>query len=216
MNYCCEEFQSHLTSNDLCLSYDPSDRSVYICGKSEGCIYVIKHCPWCGKEFDSSLENQRIDLINELGYTSEQILANDLPSKYLSDEWWKEIQNDNPDRFMKLEREHENDFLPREKSTKHYFCCEQMYRIVVVDKDIMFDYLPYVREFGIAKRNSATGMYLIHFCPWCGSRLPRSLREEWYRYVWDPKSLDMQTKIPKLFRTDQWWIENREYYDGLE
>jgi hypothetical protein len=47
----------------------------------------------------------------------------------------------------------------------------------------------------------------IRYCPWCGTRLPPSRREEWYRAlrglgIDDPGEADA---VPPAFETDEWW-----------
>jgi hypothetical protein len=48
---------------------------------------------------------------------------------------------------------------------------------------------------------------IIRFCPWCGSRLPASRCEEWYRRLYsmgysDPGGED---DLPPEFESDEWW-----------
>lgn len=48
---------------------------------------------------------------------------------------------------------------------------------------------------------------IIRFCPWCGSRLPPSRHQEWYRVLkelgfGDPGGEDI---IPAEFESDKWW-----------
>ncbi|HEY1189121.1 MAG TPA: hypothetical protein VGE74_15815 [Gemmata sp.] len=45
----------------------------------------------------------------------------------------------------------------------------------------------------------------IRFCPWCGTRLPASLRDEWFaeleRHGIDPSA----GEVPAAFRSSAWW-----------
>jgi hypothetical protein len=46
----------------------------------------------------------------------------------------------------------------------------------------------------------------ISYCPWCGSRLSRSRKDEWYETLYslgyqDPGEQD----IPSRFQSDEWW-----------
>jgi hypothetical protein len=48
---------------------------------------------------------------------------------------------------------------------------------------------------------------VIRYCPWCGSQLPPSRREEWYRVLRsmgysDPGGDDV---IPPEYESDKWW-----------
>jgi hypothetical protein len=49
-------------------------------------IQVIEFCPWCGRKLLSSLRNQWLDEIEQLGLTLGDTR---IPAEYLSDEWWK-------------------------------------------------------------------------------------------------------------------------------
>ena len=55
----------------------------------------------------------------------------------------------------------------------------------------------------------------IYYCPYCGSRLPRSLWDEWYNALEDEYNLfyderteyhdDFLRRVPPEFRSDEWW-----------
>jgi uncharacterized protein DUF6980 len=49
----------------------------------------------------------------------------------------------------------------------------------------------------------------IYFCPWCGTKLPVSLADDWYdilekEYNIDDPVVDTH-KVPPEFQTDEWW-----------
>ncbi|MFI4983866.1 MAG: DUF6980 family protein [Rickettsiales bacterium] len=50
----------------------------------------------------------------------------------------------------------------------------------------------------------------IHYCPWCGSKLPSSLAKKWFEVlkeeygIEDPPDED-RDRVPLEFRTDEWW-----------
>lgn len=51
---------------------------------------------------------------------------------------------------------------------------------------------------------------LIAFCPWCGSKLPKSKRDLWFRKLEalgfsDPWS----RKVPKKFQSEAWFSEKK-------
>jgi len=51
--------------------------------------------------------------------------------------------------------------------------------------------------------NSST---LIRFCPWCGTKCPRSRREEWYQQLHRLGFSDPgEQEIPSEFDSDAWW-----------
>jgi hypothetical protein len=47
---------------------------------------------------------------------------------------------------------------------------------------------------------------IIRYCPWCGSALPKSRRDQWYEALYalgydDPG----EQEIPEEFKSDAWW-----------
>jgi hypothetical protein len=66
-------------------------------------------------------------------------------------------------------------------------------------------------EYRIEVSHQSNSATLIYFCPWCGRRLPASLREEWYQTLYgmgynDPGEQD----IPDEFESDTWWRKHNE------
>lgn len=101
------------------------------------------------------------------------------------------------------------------------FCCEEMKdRVFVIDytskadvetKTNIIRYFPHFREFGIPSTGDCS-YYLLNYCPWCGSKLPDSLREAWFetlekRGYEDPLSEDVMN-LPIEFLSDKWWNKN--------
>jgi hypothetical protein len=59
-------------------------------------------------------------------------------------------------------------------------------------------------------RSTCNSSLLIEFCPWCGERLPKSRRDEWFGKleklgIYDPWS----TEVPDKYQTDEWYKEER-------
>lgn len=71
--------------------------------------------------------------------------------------------------------------------------------------DVPLHYSPRFREYGIKILDGGSSNLRIHFCPWCGQKLPNSLRDEWYdeleRIGIDPGA----DEIPEEFSEDTWW-----------
>ncbi|WP_425615575.1 DUF6980 family protein [Anatilimnocola sp. NA78] len=44
--------------------------------------------------------------------------------------------------------------------------------------DCLIEYWPRFREYGIIIHDGGSSVMRIEFCPWCGSRLPESLRDK--------------------------------------
>ena len=50
------------------------------------------------------------------------------------------------------------------------------HEMVVTHRDFI-DYLPQLDEYGLIIHDGGTSHYVIHYCPWCGHRLPKSTRD---------------------------------------
>jgi hypothetical protein len=74
----------------------------------------------------------------------------------------------------------------------------------LADERVPFVYLPKVREWALAVSGSQALQAVSH-CPWCGTTLPESLRDEWFDRLdelgLEPASPDM----PLHLRGDAWW-----------
>lgn len=78
------------------------------------------------------------------------------------------------------------------------------------DFDQVIRYVPYFREFGIPINDGGSSYSRINHCPWCGQKLPDSLRDEWFDYIesqgFSTITDEEEDRIPKwLYRAD--WKE---------
>ncbi|WP_051940291.1 DUF6980 family protein [Stenoxybacter acetivorans] len=95
---------------------------------------------------------------------------------------------------------------------KKHFCCEEM-RFFVDQNEIGLIYLAKYREFGFEYRDGGNSLQLIRFCPWCGSNLPSSLRDEWFDRLNDLGIDDcVDSRIPELYQTSGWWENDPDLY----
>ena len=87
-------------------------------------------------------------------------------------------------------------------------CCEQM-RDRLADGETAIWYLPKYREYGIpALDGGGNSMIVIRFYPWCGVRLPKSLRRQWFDRL-DQLGLEPNDpNVPAAMLTDAWWKQN--------
>ncbi|MDI4635827.1 hypothetical protein J7U46_22365 [Pelomonas sp. V22] len=72
--------------------------------------------------------------------------------------------------------------------------------------DALVSYSDKFREYGLFVHDGGTSSKAIGFCPWCGTKLPESLREQWFAElaalgIEDPWSQE----IPVPFRTGAWY-----------
>ena len=75
-------------------------------------------------------------------------------------------------------------------------------------------YYPNVREYRIANMRDGSQEFAMRFCPWDGTELPASLRNEWFErtkllglnLIWpDPNA----PGLPAEMRTDAWWRDQQ-------
>lgn len=78
------------------------------------------------------------------------------------------------------------------------------------DARIPVQYYPISREYGIPLKGSSA-IQLLSYCPWCGKKLPKSLRDEYFdilekEYGLDNYDIDDHPeRIPEEFKSDEWW-----------
>lgn len=84
--------------------------------------------------------------------------------------------------------------------------CSFMAR-AVSDVRLPVTYSPTFREYGIVYiDNSVQAMV---FCPWCGTKLPKPLGDEWFDRL-DAMGLEPgDPRIPEAMHTDQWWKDEK-------
>ncbi|MFD7455879.1 MULTISPECIES: DUF6980 family protein [unclassified Streptomyces] len=71
--------------------------------------------------------------------------------------------------------------------------------------DALISYTPRFREYALIVHDGGTSGVGIAFCPWCGRRLPESLRDRWFdeleRLGVDP----WEDRVPPEFEEDRWF-----------
>jgi hypothetical protein len=81
-------------------------------------------------------------------------------------------------------------------------------------EDLLTEYYAAFREFGISyPPRSGGGTQMLEYCPWCGSKLPTQLRDQWFTTVQDdPGFVDAWPSsrgVPLEFKSDQWWRKRK-------
>lgn len=83
-------------------------------------------------------------------------------------------------------------------------CCEPM-ATHLTSGDVPMAYSPRFREYALKIFDGGSAKHLIDFCPWCGSRLPESLRDEWFEQL-EQLGLDPEDpEVPDDMKSDAWW-----------
>lgn len=87
-------------------------------------------------------------------------------------------------------------------------CCEELAR-ELDDSRVPIRYNDKIREYGIQLHDDfgPTGVSdTMYFCPWCGTTLPTSLRDEWFdRILVVNPDFELFDEPPPEFRDGGWW-----------
>lgn len=93
-------------------------------------------------------------------------------------------------------------------------CCESMK--YMVEEEISIIFIPEYREYGVPIRDGGSSYLVILYCPWCGTKLPESLHEEYFDIL-DKMGIDyaclpeeLQEKLPENMRSEKWWQEREK------
>jgi len=203
----------------------------------EGTIDLLRtvgvwYCPWCGEVLPGRLNRIYFRLIEQVLGPDEYVVfrhCEELPAEFLDDTWWRTrgIPSDIGKRCSKDERTYDNDSMivadscyddlpgfvrPIERSPH---MCDLLKHSFADNRD-MIAYLPQTREYGVRILDldepvdyQPIRIMPIHYCPWCGDKLPSSLREEWETRLkaegLEPDDPCIPTNLPEHWGTDQWW-----------
>lgn len=81
-------------------------------------------------------------------------------------------------------------------------------RLALDIKGEHIEYCPILREYNITGNKG----FKMFYCPWCGSILPKRLRDEFFDILEKEYGIDSDIfevlhnpKLPEEFRTDEWW-----------
>jgi hypothetical protein len=74
------------------------------------------------------------------------------------------------------------------------------------EAEIPLIYTAKFREVGIKVIDGDSSTIRLLFCPWCGTKLPNSLRSEWFAELELRKIDPYGQEIPAEFRDDRWYF----------
>jgi hypothetical protein len=88
------------------------------------------------------------------------------------------------------------------------FCCGTVEH--VLENGRVMEYDETIRSFSIDSMDDYRHRYGLFYCPWCGTKFPKELSNEWMDTVRDELGLedpadDDRDKVTEEFRTDEWW-----------
>ncbi len=84
--------QQALDDIRVCFGYVPKYKEYYINTKNPTVIYIISHCPWCGKKLPSNLTDKWFEILEKeynLDDPDGKEQAHLVPNEFKTDEWWK-------------------------------------------------------------------------------------------------------------------------------
>jgi len=76
--------------------------------------------------------------------------------------------------------------------------------------DALIWYSRKFEEYGLIIHDGGESFIEISYCPWCGTKLPKSKRDLWFKTL-EKLGFDdpLQQDIPEEFKTDEWY-KNRD------
>ena len=67
-------------------------------------------------------------------------------------------------------------------------------------------YLDRFDEYGITVLDNGSSFLEIHYCPWCGTKLPDSKRQRWFKELQGLGVSDLtRDEIPQAYLSDAWF-----------
>ena len=84
-------------------------------------------------------------------------------------------------------------------------CCGDMKSAVVSDNTLV-RFVSKFREFGLDIKDGGSSYREIAFCPWCGKKLPESLRDTWFNSL-ESQGIDPldEKAIPAGYLDEKWY-----------
>jgi len=86
------------------------------------------------------------------------------------------------------------------------FCCDRM-ESAIRDPDIPIIYTGKFNEYGVQILDGGTSSLLLEFCPFCGQKLPQSLRDSWFDEL-ERRGIDpIEGNIPAECTDNRWYTK---------
>ena len=74
----------------------------------------------------------------------------------------------------------------------------------ICGEDKLIAYIAKFREYGFPVQDGGSSFSVFHYCPWCGKRLPGSLRDSWFDLI-EELGYDDPEAVPDDYKSDIWW-----------
>lgn len=98
---------------------------------------------------------------------------------------------------------------------ENLFCCKSMEENALLQKpnddcdfvnsDKLIYYNEIFDEYGLIVHNGGQSYIMINFCPWCGKKLPQSVRDKYFLELEKLEDYSpFEDELPDKFKTDAW------------
>jgi hypothetical protein len=74
----------------------------------------------------------------------------------------------------------------------------------LADEDTPIEYVDRFREYSISVLDGGSSGLLLDYCPFCGQRLPGSLRNAWFDRL-EEQGLEPEDELPAEMQSGRWW-----------
>lgn len=75
--------------------------------------------------------------------------------------------------------------------------------------DALVDFAENLEEYGLLVHDGTSSIIRILYCPWCGSRLPESRRDEWHETLISAGIDPLGDDVPEEFYSSAWYKSKR-------
>src|SRR5580765_8713321 len=90
------------------------------------------------------------------------------------------------------------------KTSANSHCCDAMDNHLA-SGELPLEYSPQFREYGLKYQDGGSSVQILSFCPWCGRKLPASLRDRWFDRLDELGLEPNDANIPANMLTEKWW-----------
>jgi hypothetical protein len=188
----------------------------------------IDYCPWSGGLLPGSLKHAKARVLRrEFGITDWFPREEELEPEFIrSEAWWVgrgiDVRARPAQRRTTWKTAHYTvryrDLFQRDpppglwRSTEAPpHLCDGMAR-ALDDIRVMITYIPWTREYGFRRLTvdrtieaQPIRMMKFDYCPWCGSKLPRSLKKRWRDEIGAASRTPNDLPPASPFLSDTWW-----------
>ena len=88
------------------------------------------------------------------------------------------------------------------------YCCDTM-KFAVNSVEVPLNIIEKFGEYGISIQDGGSSRLTLNFCPWCGTKLPKSERDRWFDEL-EAAGIDPHVdEIPAIY-LDGTWLKSKK------